>query len=257
MRNRQNVLLLHQSQMYCIAGVKDFREFALVQNKQIMNRQSAVVLGATGLIGSYLVEQLLADDAFSKVRVLVRKPISIEHPKLEVCITDFSNYDIYRKNIGTGDCIFSCIGTTNANVKGDKLLYRSIDFDIPVNAARFGKEAGFTQFLLVSAIGADARSRFFYTRLKGEVEEMIAGYNFKSFHVFRPSFLKGRKTNERTGETILTTLFRIFSYIIPSKYKAINGATVAKAMMNAAKQGKAGVSVYYYNDMATESELPQ
>lgn len=216
-----------------------------------MNGQTAVVLGATGLIGSSLVEQLLSDDAFLRVRVLVRKPISIQHPKLEVFITDFSDYNIYRKNLGTGDCIFSCIGTTNANVKGDKLLYRSIDFDIPVNAARFGKEAGFKQFLLVSAIGADARSRIFYSRLKGEVEEMIAGYKFKSFHVFRPSFLLGRKQGERTGESIVSNLFRVFSFLVPSKYKAINGATVAKAMLTAAKEGKEGLSVYYYNEMNT------
>lgn len=214
-----------------------------------MNGQTAVVLGATGLIGSSLVEQLLADDKFSTVRVLVRRPIAIQHPKLEVLITDFTDYDAYKKNLGTGDCIFSCVGTTNANVKGDKLLYRSIDFDIPVNAARFGKEAGFTQFLLVSAIGADARSRFFYTRLKGEVEEMIAGYTFKSFHVFRPSFLVGRKQSERTGETLLTSLFRVFSFLIPSNYKAISGASVAKAMLTAAKQEKEGLSVYYYNEM--------
>jgi uncharacterized protein YbjT (DUF2867 family) len=220
-----------------------------VQNKEFMNGQTAVVLGATGLIGSSLVKQLLSDDGFSTVRVLVRRPISLKHPKLEVYITDFSDYDAYRKNLGSGDCIFSCIGTTNANVKGDKLLYRSIDFDIPVNAARFGKEAGFNQFLLVSAIGADARSRIFYSRLKGEVEEMIAGYKFKSFHVFRPSFLAGRKQGERTGESIITTLFRVFSLIIPSKYKAINGATVAKAMLTAAKEGKEGLSVYYYNEM--------
>lgn len=234
-------------QQYCLNY--DTSQTAELQNKQIMNGQTAVVLGATGLIGSSLMEQLLNDDAFSKVRVLVRKPISIEHPKLEVCITDFSDYDAYKRSLGTGDCIFSCIGTTNANVKGDKLLYRSIDFDIPVNAARFGKEAGFKQFLLVSAIGADARSRFFYPRLKAEVEEMIAGYKFKSFHVFRPSFLTGRKQSERTGETILTTLFGVFSFLIPSNYKAISGATVAKAMLKAAKEGKDGLSVYYYKEM--------
>ena len=214
-----------------------------------MNGQTAVVLGATGLIGSSLVEQLLNDDAFSKVRVLVRKPISLSNPKLEICVTDFSDYEKYRKNLGTGDCIFSCIGTTNANVKGDKLLYRSIDFDIPVNAARFGKEAGFKQFLLVSAIGADTRSRFFYTRLKGEVEEMIAGYKFNNLHIFRPSFLMGRKQNERTGEIVLTNLFRLFSFIIPSKFKAIHASAVAKAMLTAAKQEKVGPHIYNYNEM--------
>ena len=116
-----------------------------------MNGQTAVVLGATGLIGSHVLEQLLNDDAFIKVRVLVRRPLELQHPKLEVCITDFNNYADYQSKLGTGNCIFCCIGTTNANVKGDKALYRTIDFDIPVNAARFGKEAGFQQFLLVSA----------------------------------------------------------------------------------------------------------
>jgi len=214
-----------------------------------MNGRTAIVLVATGIIGPSLVKQLLADDTFSTVRVLVRKPISIQHPKLEVYITNFSDYEGYRNNLGTGDCIFSCIGTTNANVKGDKLLYRSIDFDIPVNAARFGKDAGFKQFLLVSAIGADARSRIFYSRLKGEVEEMIAGYKFSALHIFRPSFLIGRKENKRTGENILTNLFRIFSFLIPSKYKAINGSVVAKAMLQAAKEEKQGLHIYGYKEM--------
>lgn len=214
-----------------------------------MNGQTAVVLGATGLIGSSLIEQLLIDDAFSTVRVLVRRPISLKHPKLEVCITDFSDYDAFKKNLGTGDCIFSCIGTTNANVKGDKLLYRSIDSDIPVNTARFGKKAGFKQYLLVSAVSANSNSRIFYSRLKGEVEEMIATYQFQSFHVFRPSLLLGRKQSERSGENIAGALFRFFSFLIPSKYKAIDASAVAKAMIKTARQGKEGFNVYYYREM--------
>lgn len=224
---------------------------ARMQNKQIINGQTAVVLGATGLIGSALVEQLLNDDAFSTVRVLVRRPLALKHPKLEVCITDFSDYEAYKKNIGTGDCIFSCIGTTNANVKGDKLLYRSIDFDIPVNAARFGSEAGFKQYLLVSAIGADAHSRIFYSRLKGEVEEVIATFPFDGLHIFRPSFLVGERKEKRLGEVIGTVIFRIFSFVIPSKYKAIDGKTVAKAMLLAAKANKSGLNLYDYDAMTT------
>ncbi len=214
-----------------------------------MNGQTAVVLGATGLVGSHLLEQLLNDDAFTKVRVLVRRPLELQHPKLEVCITDFSNYADYQSKLGKGDCIFSCIGTTNANVKGDKALYRTIDFDIPVNAARFGKEAGFQQYLLVSAAGADPKSSIFYSRLKGEVEEVIATYKFNSFHVFRPSFLLGNRKEQRTGESIGKKVFQFFSFLIPSKYKGIQAADVAKAMIKAAKDGKEGVKVYYYRDM--------
>ncbi len=214
-----------------------------------MNGQTAVVLGATGLIGSALVEQLLQDDAFSTVRLLVRRPIALQHPKLDIRITDFSDYEAYKKNLGAGDCIFCCIGTTNANVKGDKALYRSIDFDIPVNAARFGNEAGFKQYLLISAIGANAASRIFYSRLKGEVEEVIAAFPFDGFHIFRPSFLVGERKEKRLGEMIGTVIFRLFSFMIPSKYKAIEGKTVAKAMLQAAKANKPGIHVYDYSAM--------
>lgn len=214
-----------------------------------MNGQTAVVIGATGLVGSALVQQLLNDDAFDRVRILVRRAVELQHPKLEICMTDFSDYEQYRQQLGTGDCIFCCIGTTMAQVKGDKTLYRSIDFDIPVNAARFGKEAGFQQFLLVSAIGANSKSRIFYSRLKGEVEEVIATFGFNSFHVFRPSFLMGNRKEQRTGERIGIALFRLFQFLIPSNYRGINVAVVAKAMICAARQRLAGVHIYYYRQM--------
>jgi uncharacterized protein YbjT (DUF2867 family) len=214
-----------------------------------MNGQTAVVLGSTGLIGSHVLNQLLNNDAFTRVRVLVRRPLSISHSKLEVCITDFSNYNDYQTKLGKGDSIFCCIGTTNAKVKGDKALYRTIDFDIPVNAARFGKEAGFQQFLLVSAVGANSKSSIFYSRLKGEVEEVIETFHFKSFHVFRPSVLLGNRNEERMGESIGKVLFKVFSFLIPSKYKGIKDVDVAKAMIKAAKEGKEGTRFYYYEDM--------
>ncbi len=214
-----------------------------------MNGQTAVVIGATGLVGSSLVQQLLNDDAFDRVRILVRRTVNLQHPKLEICITDFSNYEQYQQQLGNGDCIFCCIGTTMAQVKGDKVLYRSIDFDIPVNAARFGKTAGFQQFLLVSAIGANSRSRFFYTRLKGEVEEVISTFGYTGYHIFRPSFLMGNRLQHRTGESIGIALFRLFKFLLPSNYKGIDGADVAKAMIRSAKKRVSGLHVYNYREM--------
>ena len=214
-----------------------------------MNGQIAVVIGATGLVGSALVHQLLSDDAFDRVRILVRRAVDLQHPKLEICITDFSDYEQYQQQLGKGDCIFCCIGTTMAQVKGNKALYRTIDFDIPVNAARFGKAAGFQQYLLVSAVGANSKSRFFYTRLKGEVEEIIATFGFKSFHIYRPSFLLGNRIEERRGERIGIALFRFLQFLIPSNYKGIDVADVAKAMIRSAKQKLAGIHVYYYRQM--------
>ena len=214
-----------------------------------MSTQTAVVLGASGLVGTYVVQKLLADDSFTTVRVLVRKPLLLQHPKLEQQLVNFANYDEYKNKLGTGDCIFCCIGTTKANVKGDEAAYRKIDFDIPVNAARFGSEAGFQQYLLVSAMGANSKSRIFYSKLKGEVEEVIGTFQFTSYHIFRPSFLLGDRKEKRMGELIAKTISNIFSFLIPSNYKPIEASFVANAMVNAAKTKDKGCKIYYYQNM--------
>lgn len=214
-----------------------------------MSTQTAVVLGASGLVGSYVVQNLLEDDSFTTVRVLVRKPLLLQHPKLEQQLVNFTNYEEYKKKLGTGNCIFCCIGTTKANVKSDETEYRKIDFDIPVNAARFGSEAGFQQFLLVSAVGANSKSRIFYSRLKGEVEEVIGTFHFTGFHIFRPSFLLGNRKEKRMGELIAKTISKIFSFLIPSNYKPIEASDVAAAMVKTAIAKEEGCKIYYYQDM--------
>src|SRR5437870_4296873 len=108
-----------------------------------MRPLTAVVLGATGLIGEQLVAEMLTDNAFEKVRILVRRPVNITNPKLEVQTVNFDNLAEFREKLGKGDCIFCCIGTTQKQVKGDKTAYRKVDFDISVNAAKMAKHAGF------------------------------------------------------------------------------------------------------------------
>ncbi|MDQ6812114.1 MAG: NAD(P)H-binding protein [Bacteroidota bacterium] len=217
-----------------------------------MQSLTAVVLGATGLIGQQLVQQLLADSAFSKVRILVRRPVELSHPKLEVEVVNFQDPDQYRSRLGRGDCIFCCIGTTNSKVKGDKAEYKKIDIDIPVNAARFGREAGFTNYLLVSAVGANTASANFYLSLKGEVEKEIAGCYFESFHVFRSSMLLGDRKEFRLGETIAKAVMSIVSVLLVGpfvKYKGIKAVVVAKAMIAVAKSNTKGFYIYHYWDM--------
>lgn len=217
-----------------------------------MKPLTAVVLGATGLIGEQLVQQLLNDPAFSKIRILVRRPLELSHPKLEVEIVDFEDALKYRQKLGNGDCIFCCIGTTNKKVKGDKTSYRKIDFDIPVQAARLGKEAGFTKYLLVSAVGANAPSSNFYLRLKGEVEQEINAVRFDSFHVFRPSILLGRRKEVRLGEIVGKLFMQSLGVLFVGalkKYKGIQSATVAKAMVTAAKSDRKGMYIYHYHEM--------
>jgi uncharacterized protein YbjT (DUF2867 family) len=217
-----------------------------------MQSLTAVVLGATGLIGEQLVQQLLADSAFSKIRILVRRQVKLSHPKLEVQIVNFDNLVEYRSKLGKGDCIFCCIGTTQKKVKGDKIKYRKIDIDIPVNAAKMAKDAGFTNYLLVSAAGANAHVSNFYLRLKGEVEKEIAALNFVSFHAFRPGILLGDRKEFRLGETIGKGVMQAISGLLIGnlkKYKGIEGADVAKAMIAAAKSDGTGMFVHHYQDM--------
>jgi uncharacterized protein YbjT (DUF2867 family) len=217
-----------------------------------MQAQTAVVLGATGFIGRHLISELVNDPAFSKVRLLVRKAIVYEHEKVEVAVTDFSKMEDYKARLGTGDSIFCCIGTTMKKVQGDKAAYRKIDFDIPVNAATIGRQAGFTRYILVSSVGANASASNFYLQLKGQVEEAIAVVGFKALHIFRPSMLMGDRQEARMGESIAKGLMHVVSPLMfgkLSKYKGVHGKVVAKSMVEAAKSKMVGVKVYEYNDI--------
>ena len=215
-----------------------------------MQQQTAVVIGSTGMIGDRVTRLLLQDEAFNKVRILVRNPVLLQHPKLETVLVNFADLNDFQNKLGSGDCIFSCIGTTQKNVKGDNQLYRSIDYDIPLNAAIFAKAAGFKSFSIISSVGADPSSSNFYLRLKGELEDAISAIGFKSLHIFRPSMLLGKRVEYRFGENILQGTFKALSALLFGpfkKYKAIQGAAVASAMVNAAKQEVQGKFLYEYD----------
>lgn len=217
-----------------------------------MQSLTAVVLGATGFIGEQLLQQLLNDPAFVKVRILVRRAVKLSHPKLEVEVVNFDNLKEFRQKLGRGHCIFCCIGTTQKKVKGDKAAYRKVDVDIPVNAAKMGKDAGFSKYLLVSAVGADTHSANFYLRLKGEVEREIADVNFNSFHAFRPSILLGDRKEFRLAESVGKGVMKGLSNLFLGrlkKYRGIAGEQVARAMVAAAKSEGKGMFVHHYNDM--------
>jgi uncharacterized protein YbjT (DUF2867 family) len=217
-----------------------------------MHDAIAIVIGATGQTGEKLTEQLLKDNAFQKVRVLARKPIAQTQLKLESVIVNFSNLPELKKAIGKGDIIFSCIGTTMKSVKGDKGLYRNIDFDINVNTAKLGYENGFTRFVLMSAVGANPASSNFYLRLKGETEEAIAAIPFESVHIMQPSMLLGKRKEKRAGEQIAKTLSKALSFLFTGrlkKYKPIESATVAEAMIAASKLPTKGVHRDGYAEM--------
>lgn len=214
-----------------------------------MHAKTAVLLGATGLIRNTLLQLLSTGNNYSKIRVIIRRPLSFEHPKLDVGLVDFNREDEYKTAIGNGDVIFCCIGTTMKNVKGNKTLYKQIDFDIPVNAAKWGIEKGFSKYLLVSAVGAGANASNFYLQLKGSVEDAIRDLAYQAIHIFRTSLLLGSRKELRGGEKIAQFVMPALSVLLMGslqKYKPVAAKDVAKAMLVASKTIKGGSNIYVY-----------
>jgi len=205
---------------------------------------TATLVGATGLIGNYLLEELLNDPYFDTVRILIRRPIDITHPKLEKKIVDFNDSDSLLVALSNSDVLFCSIGSTMKKVKGDKEAYRKIDFDIPVKLARFCKMTGCEKFILVSSAGANSKSRNFYQRLKGETDEAVKTVGLKTIHIMRPSLLLGERKEFRLGENIGKAVMTSLSFLIPAKYKAIQGKDVAKVMLALSKKNEEGIFVH-------------
>jgi uncharacterized protein YbjT (DUF2867 family) len=217
-----------------------------------MEKRKALLIGASGLIGSQLLEYLLNNEDYSSVIALIRKPLTVKSEKLRNKVVNFEDFSQLRENITPGNVIFCCIGTTMKNVKGDKATYRIIDFDIPIGIARQGIAMGYQQFILVSAVGADSHSSNFYLRLKGEVEDAIGKLPFEAIHIFRPSILIGKRKERRWGEGIAQILGKYFSFLLTgkwSKYKAISSNEVALGLMRAADSNKRGMIIYHYNEI--------
>ncbi|HET7001500.1 MAG TPA: NAD(P)H-binding protein [Puia sp.] len=193
--------------------------------------KKAIVVGATGLIGSQLVEILLATDTYDEVLILVRKKLDTTHPKLTQLAIDFNQIENHSASI-TGDAVFSCLGTTKAKTP-DRNLYYKIDHDYPLRLAKMALANEVKQFHLVSSIGANPNSRTFYIRLKGETERDISALNFYSSFMYEPSMLTGREYETRFGEVFFEELFNVLNHLLIGswkKYRSVSSATVARTM---------------------------
>lgn len=202
----------------------------------------ALLAGGTGLIGSQLLQLLVEDDAYSTIKCLTRNTLPISHHKIEVIQTNGDNLHEFASSL-VADDVFCCLGTTIKKAK-TKEAFRKIDFDYPLNLAKVAKANGAKQFLLISALGADPTSSVFYNKVKGEAEEAIAEIGFEVYHVFRPSLLLGSRTEERSGEDAAKIFFKLFGFLVPLKYKAIDSSKVARAMLAMANRNEKGTSVY-------------
>ena len=222
-----------------------------------MQIKTATIIGSTGMTGSYLLDLLIQDKSFETIRIVVRRDVPKTAANVEVKLVDFDNAEAFKAAIAGSDVVFCTIGTTQKNVKGDKALYRKIDFDIPVNSANYCKETGCEKFIIVSSAGANSKSNSFYLRLKGEVEEAIKSTGLSAIHIMQPSMLLGNRNEKRMGETLIQGTMKLFSFLLFGtlrKFKAINGKVLAQAMVTAAKNNKEGIFTYQYDEIVKLAE---
>ncbi|MBC8154805.1 MAG: oxidoreductase [Bacteroidetes bacterium] len=202
--------------------------------------KTALLIGATGLIGDLLARRLVESPAYERVKVLVRRSLSWQHPRLQEILIDF---DHTNGLLVQGDDIFCCLGTTMKQA-GSQAAFRRVDYQYPLEIARLGLSKGASQFALVSSMGADPKSSFFYNRVKGEVERDLASLAYPTLLTFRPSILLGDRSESRLGERISTGVMRLFGPILPARYRPIPATKVADAMLETAQQGLLGKHIF-------------
>lgn len=194
--------------------------------------KTAIVFGSTGLIGGFLLRQLLEDERYAEVRIFVRKPTGIRNAKLDEVVTDFKKLDELRKEV-KGDEVFCCLGTT-IKTAGSESAFRKVDYELVRWAALCAKENGVKNFLVVSSLGANPASKNFYLRTKGEMELAVTSAGFEKCVFVRPSMLLGPRTEKRFGESIGKVVMRLFAFAIPKHWKAVQAEDVAASLINAA-----------------------
>lgn len=205
----------------------------------------AIILGASGLVGDSLMQQLLADEHFSAVLILVRRPLPMQHAKLRQLVIDFEKLNDYAHEIA-GDVVFCCLGTTSKKTP-DRSAYRKIDYQYPLDVAWMAHTNGATQYHLISALGADVQSSIFYSKLKGEVERDLKAIPFRAIHIYRPSLLTGARKEGRLMEGLMSGLMRLINPLLLGplkKYRSIAASTVAKAMLLESLKVKKGVHIH-------------
>lgn len=206
----------------------------------------ALVLGATGMVGKAVTEELLKREGWDEVRVLVRTALALEHPKLKQIVVDWENLRRYSESFEGVHSVFCCLGTTIKKA-GSQENFERVDLHYPLEAASIAKDNGVKQFLVVSSMGANAKSRNFYSRTKGRVEDALIAVGFQGLHLFRPSLLLGHREEFRLGERVGARLMKALEFTMvgkAAKYRAIPGRVVARAMVNIASADTHGLHVY-------------
>ncbi len=200
--------------------------------------RSVLIAGATGLVGRECLRLLDDDPGVARVVVIGRRSITEPRsPKVESHVVNFDMLE-ERADLFAVDQIFCALGTTRKKA-GSKSAFRHVDYDFPIAIARLGREWGATHFLLVSAIGASAESRFFYNRVKGELEDVIRTLGYRTVTIVRPSLLLGQRTEFRLGEQIAKRV----ADLVPKQYRPVEARDVAAALVDAAREDVPGFHI--------------
>lgn len=199
-----------------------------------MNTQQkiAIILGATGLTGNLLLQLLLKDNRYKKIKLFSRSTSGVVHPKIEEYLGDLIHLETF-KNDFIADEVFCCIGTTKSRTP-DKELYKKIDFGIPTKAAKLCKENGINTLVIISALGANLKSNIFYSRTKGEMEDAVIQLQIPKTYILQPSLIGGKREEKRIGEWIFIQLMKVANLVMAGplkKYKSIHPKDIAKAMV--------------------------
>lgn len=204
--------------------------------------RSAIVLGATGLVGSALVRRLLADERFGSVRTLVRRPAGTRDARLEEHVVDFDAPGSWS-GLVRGDVLFSALGTT-LRAAGSQEAQRKVDHGVQLRVAEAARRNGVETYVLVSAAGASPASRIFYSRMKGELERDVEALRFPRARILRPGLLDGERREVRSGERWALRLLRPLAPVLPASARPIRVEVVARAAIAAALDPAPGARRY-------------
>lgn len=217
-------------------------------------KQTAIVAGATGLIGKHLIKELLACPDYGKVIALVRTPWKEQSEKCIQITTDYASLEEQIHAYIPDSHMFCCLGTTIKKAQTQE-RFKEVDYEFPMRLGRLAKQYNASQFAIITAIGANARSGVFYSRVKGEVEEGLMRLELPALHIFRPSMLLGSREEFRLGEKLGMGLSAAISPLLAGplrQYKPIRAEWVAKAMVKAVQSEKRGSHIYTYDQIAAD-----
>ena len=215
-----------------------------------MNGRTAVLLGASGLVGGFCLRTLVADKSYAGIILLNRRELAVAPDRrLSQRMVDFEN--LSAAEFAGAQVVFCSLGTTIRKA-GSQEAFRRVDLEYPLAAAKAARQTGAKQFVLVSSVGADPLAKNFYLRTKGELEREISNLGFSTVHILRPSLLLGKREEFRLGERVAMAAMPLLNFAMLGglrRYRAISAESVGRAMVVAARREKSGTFIHEYEQI--------